>query len=297
MKNYAASVRARLKKVFDKEYESRGITPHHFEIRYFHERLLYRISISDYREKLYLKGGALIYAIEREKSRPTNDIDFLGRGIRSDPEELKVIFSNICKIPCEQDGVIFNLEDIDHETINKHGKYPGLNLRIEALLGKMKKVIWIDIGFGDAVIPEPQELEYPTLLDDLGIPKIKAYHNETIIAEKFEAMINRAEYNSRIKDFYDVYKLLLKRAYDRPTLEEAIAQTFRRRETATPENHPVFGEDFANDIKRISEWQDLLKEWKLEDKPSFQEVMKVIKEHLEVIYIELSASSRDGNQS
>jgi predicted nucleotidyltransferase component of viral defense system len=189
--------------------------------RYFQERLLFRLSQSSYYEHFCLKGGALLYALERETSRPTLDVDLLSLKIRMDKTRFAAIFQQICTIPFPEDGVMFDTEKIGISEIMEQRRYAGLQIKIPVSLGNMRQWMKVDIGFGDVVIPPPEKMTYPTLLD-MEAPEIKAYSPETVIAEKFEAMIDLAESNSRMKDFYDVYQLLANRRYKADVLKMAM---------------------------------------------------------------------------
>ncbi|MEM9921492.1 MAG: nucleotidyl transferase AbiEii/AbiGii toxin family protein [Bacteroidota bacterium] len=207
-------------------------------IRYFQERLLYRLSKSRYRNKFLLKGGALVFSLEREESRPTLDIDLLAKGMKADQEAIRNAFEEICDLKFF-DGVTFDSQDISISEIVKEGNYSGIRAKVVARLGNVKQSMQVDIGFGDIVIPGPVEMEYPTLID-MDSPKLLAYSIESLVSEKFQAMIDLAEYNSRMKDFYDVYTILVKYGSSLKNLEEAVIKTFEKRNTKTIGDHTLF---------------------------------------------------------
>lgn len=275
MKNRAASIRARLLNLAKKE----GIDFQLILIRYLHERLIYRISVSDYSEQLILKGGAFIYATQGIKSRPTIDIDLMGKQMSNDIEELRIVFRQICEIHSD-DEVQFNPQSVTGELITQQDKYNGVRLFIEAAFHTVCQRLQIDVGFGDIVIPTIQELEYPVLLDDMQIPVIRAYSKETVIAEKFQAMIELSVANSRMKDFYDVYKLLSDNEYESATLQEAIVATFRNRQTIYSGNHALFTANFASNAIRKRNWTAFLNKINRDKNLSFEVVMQIIKERL-----------------
>ncbi|MEZ4848653.1 MAG: nucleotidyl transferase AbiEii/AbiGii toxin family protein [Bacteroidia bacterium] len=249
-------------------------------IRYFQERLLYRLSKSKYCDNFLLKGGALIYYLSNQTSRYTKDIDLLLRHLKSDHGLLKNIFTNVCQMKFN-DGVIFNTEELMVENIQKEGLYTGIRIKVPARLGNIKHQMQIDIGMGDFVTPGPQEIVYPTLLDELESPVLKAYTVETVISEKFEAMIALGEYNSRMKDFYDVHQFL--GHCEKDILQQAIKNTFRMRETPVIPNHPIFIDSFYKDPKRLKQWQIFLEKNELE-KVSFDTVGSRVGEYLKPIY-------------
>lgn len=285
MKNIAASIQHKLKEIAKKE----GKTYDLITLRYFQERLLYRLSISIYRDNFCLKGGAFIYAFSKEKSRPTKDIDFLGKNIANDETTLIAIFKEICQIKYPNDGVSFDFENITSEIITENKTYPGIKLGITAYfeVNKLKSPnISIDIGFGDFITPEPKDIEYPTFLE-MDAPKIKAYSIETVIAEKFAAMIDLGESNSRMKDFYDVYKILSSPEYDKDILQEAISNTFNVRNTPYHADHPIFNDSFIHDDGRLKQWETFLKKSNLDTSIKFREVLDLIKEILKPMYDKL----------
>jgi predicted nucleotidyltransferase component of viral defense system len=281
MKNPIASIQARLKNVAQAENKTYQM----ILIRYFIERLIYRLSISPFKPHFCLKGGALLYAFEREASRPTMDLDLLGLNLASEQTHLKSIFQSIAPIACEMDGVFFLEQSITTHEIQKEGKYTGIRVKIEARLGNIRHFLQIDIGFGDAVTPAPVEMSYPTLLS-MPIPEILAYSVESVIAEKFEAMIDLADQNSRMKDFYDVYKLLQKGDFDLLILEMAIQNTFKRRGTLAEANHVLFTQPFMENPQRHLDWKGFLTKM---NQPSirFQTVLQRIVEQLKPIYDKL----------
>jgi len=275
MKNRADSIRARLLNLAKKE----RIDFQLIIIRFLHERLLYRISVSDYSQQLILKGGAFIYAVQGIKSRPTIDVDLLGTQISNDIETLCGVFRQICTIESE-DEVAFNPESVVGELITQQDKYNGVRLYIDATFHTVKQRIQIDVGFGDIVIPVAQELEYPILLDEMQIPVIQAYSTETVIAERFQAMIELSVANSRMKDFYDVYNLLTDNKFDNETLEEAIKVTFVNRGTSYTENHALFTAEFGTNPQRKKSWTVFLNKINRDKELEFEDVMRLISEKL-----------------
>jgi len=244
---------------------------------FLHERLLYRLSVSDYSQQLILKGGAFIYAMQGLKSRPTIDVDLLGTQISNNIEVLCDVFRQICAIESE-DEVAFIKESVVGELITQQDKYNGVRLYIDATFHAVRQRIQIDVG--DIVIPVVQELEYPILLDDMQVPVIQAYSKETVIAEKFQAIIELSVANSRMKDFYDVYNLLVDNEFDNNTLEEAIKATFANRETSYTENHALFSWDFTTNTLRKRSWKAFLNKINRDKELEFEEVMRLISEKL-----------------
>ena len=277
-KSNAASIRARLKNIADKERK-----PFDFILMlYFVERLLFRLSISRYSEQFVLKGGLLLYLIMNEKARATKDIDLLAKETASNLDALREVFAEISAMPSD-DAVTYDTNSITAERIKEDADYEGVRIKIIAHLGNMRKSLQFDIGFGDVVVPKPETLEYPTLLD-MDKPVIRAYSKESVIAEKFEAMLYLAELNSRMKDFYDIYSLCISFDFDGRVLYEALLQTITRRGTHTPKEPTVFNKDFANNKEKATQWGAFKRRTSVGDSIEFPEVVDMVGLFLKPVY-------------
>lgn len=270
--NYGKSIRSKLLNVAKKEdvFYQTVLT------RYFQERLLYRMSQTRYRDNFYLKGGALLYAFERFAARPTLDIDFLGHNISNEGNIVIAAFREICSVPYEEDGIIFDIEHITAQNITEFKDYHGIRLSIPVQMDTISQVMTMDIGFGDVVTPSPVCLEYPLLLEHLPVPNILAYSIETVIAEKMHAVIDLADQSSRMKDYYDLFNLLSKEKYDSETLQEAIIRTFENRHTSYDANTMFFRKDFAGNSQMQTRWKAFLRKITKEADVSFFEVVTYI---------------------
>jgi predicted nucleotidyltransferase component of viral defense system len=283
IKNYGRSVKERLLNISRVEkYSSQLLIS-----RYFQERLLYRLSVSEYKDKFILKGGALLYAHDGFQARPTLDIDFMAKNVSNDMANIKKIFQDICQIGCEEDGVVFDADTIETSEIAISKDYHGVRLSLLAHLDTAQQYISMDIGFGDVITPSPQQLSFPALIATAPGANILAYSLETVVAEKFQAMISLSVGNSRMKDFFDVYQILSKQILDSATLSEAIKATFANRGTLFKENHPLFNEDFFTDINRSQYWKGFLKRIKYSMPLSFTEVGTLIRTHLQPYWNQL----------
>jgi predicted nucleotidyltransferase component of viral defense system len=277
-RNNAASIRARLKNIADKE----GKQFDFILMLYFVERLLFRLSMSRYCEQFVLKGGLLLYLIMNEKARATKDIDLLARETAADLDALRDIFADISAIPSD-DAVTYDTGSITAERIKEDADYEGVCIKITARLGNVRKLLQFDIGFGDVVVPKPETWEYPTLLH-MEKPLIKAYSKESVIAEKFEAMLYLAELNSRMKDFYDIYSLCTGFDFDGRVLYEAISQTLIRRGTHTPHEPTVFSKDFAESKDKAAQWGAFKRRTNVGDGMDFPKVIETITTFLKPLY-------------
>jgi predicted nucleotidyltransferase component of viral defense system len=240
-RNLPASVRQRLLNLSREKKEP-------FDLilsRYAIERLLYRLANSRYAERFLLKGAMLFSIWTEETYRPTRDVDLLGFG-ENDTVELEGIFRELCSLPIEPDGLLFHAETVKAERIREEAAYAGIRVTLVAQLENAKIPVQADVGFGDAVTPEADEIIFPALLD-LPAPKIRVYPIYTVVAEKLEAMIYLGEPNSRMKDFFDVWFLSQRFEFSGQTLTEAIQATFQRRKTPLPHELPAaFSKDLRN---------------------------------------------------
>ena len=208
------------------------------------ERLLYRLSISEYSELFTLKGALMFNAWGLTNLRPTRDIDLLGHTQNTVDAVLK-IFQDLSKLETDPDGLEFDPVQVQGERIKEDADYEGIRITMPARLGKTRLTIQIDIGFADVITPAPERLDYPTILD-FPAPHLYGYPPETVIAEKFQAMTVLGMANSRMKDFYDIWMLITNFEFDGMVIQTAIERTFQNRSTELPdERHIVFSDEFA----------------------------------------------------
>ena len=199
-KNVAASVHQRLLNVSRETGRPFNETLQYFAM----ERLLYRLSCSPHKDSFVLKGALLFRVWDVPDSRATRDVDFLAF-LGNSPRNLAAVFREVCTIESD-DGVVFDPDSIDARTIKEVADYEGVRVRFRGLLGKARITMQIDIGFGDKVHPGVVRADYPVILD-LPAPAMRMYPPETVVAEKVEAMVHLGSLNSRMKDFYDVWRL------------------------------------------------------------------------------------------
>ncbi|MGM0500861.1 MAG: nucleotidyl transferase AbiEii/AbiGii toxin family protein [Bacillota bacterium] len=276
-KNLAASVLGRLKNI-SKELN----LPYNLVMQLFaQERLLYRLSLTEYKDNFLLKGGLLLFSMTEFKGRPTKDIDFLLRAKSNKAKNIEKIIKEIAKVKVN-DGVSFESSEIKSQSIIEGADYKGQRIKLIALIGQARIHLQIDIGFGDIVVPEAVNIRYPSLLD-FDQPDINAYSLESVIAEKFEAMVSLALLNSRMKDFYDIYVLMKEKDYNGDILKQAVDQTFNTRGTNFDKDLIIFTENFKNDKQKIKQWQLFLKRINKDD-ISFENVIENIKEFLKPVY-------------
>ena len=280
IKNYGKSIKTKLLNLMN----SSGYKYMYLLARYFNERLLYRVSVSPYRENFLLKGGSLLYALNGLETRPTIDIDFMAQRISRDREHLEKVFREILSIECLEDGVTFDVDGLRSEPITVEKDYPGSRFFVTAKMDTIVYPMSMDIGFGDVVTPSPVEVQFPLLLSDIPAINIKAYSLETMVAEKFHAMIDRDVTNSRMKDFFDCYQILTTKDLDDEGLMEAIKATFDNRELAQNDNLQLFSESFYTDEARLLRWKAFIKKIQWKEGLPFADVMRVITTRLEPMY-------------
>jgi predicted nucleotidyltransferase component of viral defense system len=250
-RDVAASVHARLLNLV----RSRGEDFQALFNRYARERLLYRLAQSPYRDRFVLKGATLFSVWAEKPFRSTKDADFLGFG-PSDVDSMAAIFRDLCDAePDADDGLRFDPESVQAAQIREEEEYEGVRVHLTALLGRSRVQVQVDIGFGDAITPETEEIQLPVLLD-LPAPHLRAYPKETVIAEKLQAMTVLATTNSRMKDFYDVWILQQEFPFGGVTLSEAIKATFERRRTAVdPASCVAFQSAFYVSAAPLNLWR------------------------------------------
>ena len=257
-KNIAASIRQRLLNIAREQKIEFQLILTRFSL----ERFLYRLSRSNYSKDFVLKGAMLFQVWGGALHRPTRDLDLLSFGAPDIAYFTKTI-TEICNQDFSDDGLLFHSESLLLERIKEEDEYQGLRATLIATLDTARIPLQIDIGFGDAIIPAPVNIEYPTLLN-LPAPKLRAYSKETVIAEKFHAMVHRGIANSRMKDFYDIWVLATTYQFEANVLKNAIKATFKRRETQPPIESPLaLTAEFAEDPTKMVQWSAFIRKGKL----------------------------------
>lgn len=278
IKNAAASVHQRLLQKARESSRPFNEILQHFAI----ERFIYRLSRTPQAERFILKGALMFSVWGGQVSRPTMDIDLLGR-IDNSIEAIVAAMKDACGIETKADGLSFQSETITASRITEDAEYEGVRVRVRGNLGRARFLMQIDIGFGDVIVPGPIKVTYPTLLN-FPAPKLKGYTKESTIAEKFQAMVKLGILNSRMKDFYDIW--LLSRMFDfsGETLSKAIEKTFKNRNTQIPTASHIFDPSFQHDRDKQVQWRAFVKKAKLRDAPeTFEDIVATIRNFLEPI--------------
>lgn len=244
------------------------------------ERFIYRLSKSPHADQFILKGALMFSVWCGPASRPTMDIDLLGR-IDNQLGTIIAVMKEACLADVEPDGMFFNADTVDAFRITEDAEYEGVRVRVPGNLGKARVSIQIDIGFGDVVIPNADSVSYPVILD-FPAPELKGYTMESTIAEKFQAMIKLGVLNSRMKDFYDIWFLSRTFDFKGDLLGEAIEKTFEKRNTSVNLEAALFGPSFGMDKDKDIQWRGFMRKAKLTGAPeTFEETVAAVKRFLE----------------
>lgn len=252
--------------------------------RYATERLLYRLGRSPHRDRFVLKGAAL-YAVWQSESgrvsyRATRDLDFWSSGA-PDADLIVSLLREVVAVEIEDDGMAFDAAAIVGEVRRADEAYPGCNVAMEATLDGIALRVLIDFGFGDIITPRARTVEYPTILEGFPAPSLRIYPRETVVAEKFEAMVDLGTDNTRLKDFYDLWMLSRSFDFDGQTLSEAMRRTFGRRQTALPDAVPIaLTEAFSHDSAKSNQWKNFGKRIRARDMPALSEVAEQLQRFL-----------------
>lgn len=273
--NIGASVHQRLKNAA----ESSGRTFNDLAQYYALERWLYRLSRSPYAQDFILKGALMLVAWRAPVLRATRDIDLLAR-MSNDLDKIKEAVAVVCRTEVAEDGLFFDEQTVSTERIAEDADYEGVRAKFRGQLATTRLAMQIDFGFSDVITPGPVDITYPTILE-YPAPLLRAYNRETVVAEKFEAMISLGRLNSRMKDFFDVWLLATASDFRGTELQAAVSATFRRRGTPIFKNPQVFAPEFANEPSKQAQWAGFLEHMRPTQAPAdFSEVVAVIREFL-----------------
>lgn len=254
---------------------SEGLDPTLVLARYGLERFLHRLGCSEHAGRFILKGALLLVAWLGETARATRDADFLGLGELSDDVLLEVM-RDVCRAKVEDDGMVFDPGSVRMAAIRAGDPYGGRRVSVQGGLGAGRIPIQIDVGMGDAVVPEAEWLDLPALLE-APAPRLRAYRPETVVAEKLHAVVHLGLANTRLKDFYDLLVLSRTRSFHGVTLQSAVAATFKRRRTDPPTTVPPgLTAEFASDGRR-RQWSAFLASNDLVETPDLARALEEIR--------------------
>jgi hypothetical protein len=283
LQNLAASVHQRLLNKAREASHPFNELLQHFAM----ERFIYRLCKSPHANRFILKGALMLLAWKGTASRPTMDIDFLGR-IDNRLEVIVAAMKDVCGMNVEADGMSFSEETVTAARITEAAEYEGVRARVQGSLGNARASLQIDVGFGDVIVPGPSKVVYPTILD-FPAPKLSGYTMESTIAEKFHAMVKLGILNSRMKDFYDIWMLSCTFDFKGERLGEAIKKTFDNRNTPITTDPTAFHSSFAKDEDKKAQWQGFVRKANLTDAPeAFEDAVGAVKMFLHPLLVSLA---------
>jgi predicted nucleotidyltransferase component of viral defense system len=285
-KNVAASVRARLANLARESGR-----PFQEVLQYYGlERFLYRLSQTQHRDRFVLKGALMLRVWDTPESRPTRDIDLLGH-LDGEVATLEAVARDICSADVADDGLRFDGETISGERIKEDADYQGVRIKLTGFLGNARIPVQLDVAFGDVMHPSVDERDYPTILA-FPAPNLRTYPRESVVAEKFQAMVYLGTLNSRMKDFYDIWLLARQFDFVGADLAAAIEKTFRNRKTAMETNPVALTEEFTQAERPQRQWQAFLKRSNLDSAPShLDELREPLRDFLLTVADSLATAS------
>lgn len=237
------------------------------------EEFLRRLAASKYVQNLVLKGGLLIYTLTNFESRATVDVDFLLRQLPGTVEDVKKIVDEIIAVDCGNDFITFTSRGF--EMISPQRKYKGVSFQLVGYIKNTRTPFTVDFGIGDIIVPASQTRTIPVQLDGFDSPEVMTYSLESTIAEKFDALLQRMELTSRMKDIYDIYYLATMFDFDGRALQQAIFETLQNRGTDYDENSFDRVIALAEDSNIQVRWRQYLRRMKMPEL-NLKEVMPVI---------------------
>ena len=271
--------------IYKKAHGNSDISQKFYQLFYF-ERILERISISNYRGQIILKGGLLLTSIIGNDERTTKDMDATLKGIPLTKNDVEKVFNEILHIDID-DGVSFQIISI--KDIRLEDEYGGFRLNILSKLGNNKTYITVELTTGDVITPREMKYNYNSIFEDKKIP-IMSYPLETVLAEKFQTIVTRGLFNTRLKDFYDVYILINTKIDDlnRSNLIKAIKNTFKWRETNFDlEQFNEVINDLSNDNNMNNLWNEYISKNSYAKNVKFEDTINALKEIIEILESEL----------
>jgi len=276
----------KLKSIISKKaHDNSDISQKFYQLFYF-ERILERISKSNYKGQIILKGGLLLTSIIGDDERTTKDMDATLKGIPLTKNDIEKVFNEILNINIE-DGVSFKIISI--KDIRLEDEYGGFRLNILSRLDNNKTYITVELTTGDIITPKEMKYNYNSIFEDKKIPTM-SYTLETVLAEKFQTIVTRGLLNTRLKDFYDVYILINTKIdeLNKYNLIKAIKNTFKRRETNFDmEQFNEVINDLVDDHNMNNLWNEYVSKSQYAKNVTFEDTIDAIKEIIKVLETEL----------
>ena len=266
------------------------------------EEFLRRLAASQYAQNLVLKGGLFIYTLTNFESRATVDVDFLLCQLPGAVEDVKRIVDEIIAVDSGNDFITFTSRGF--ETISPQRKYKGVSFQLVGHIKNTRTPFEVDFGIGDVIVPASQKRTIPVQLEDFLQPEIMTYSLESTVAEKLDALIQRMELTSRMKDIYDIYYISKMFDFDGLTLQQAIFETLQNRGTDYDKDNFDRVIALAEDSSIRVRWRQYLRRMKMPEM-NLSEVMTAIDQFLRPVWNAILSenkftqqwSQKDGNWS
>ena len=242
---------------------------------YMFERLLVRLSASEYKEKFVLKGGMLVAAIVGLDNRATMDLDTTLKNLPLTPDAIRRALEHICAIPFD-DGVTFEIGTIS--PIREDDIYGGYRVMLNARFDTLLTPLSIDVSTGDAITPYAVQYNFSEIFDDGKSYELWAYNIETVMAEKVETILRRGVFNTRPRDFYDAYILATTQKFDKTVFTEALAATANHRGTAEQiADIPTILYNIEESSELKTMWEKYRKQFAYAESIEYERIMEVLK--------------------
>lgn len=242
---------------------------------YMFERLLVRLSASEYKDKFVLKGGMLVAAIVGLDNRATMDLDTTLKNLPLTPEAIHDALEQICTVSCD-DGIVFELGTIS--PIREDDIYGGYRAMLNACFDTLLTPLSIDVSTGDAITPHAIPYQFSEIFDDEKTYELWAYNIETVMAEKLETILRRGVFNTRPRDFYDAYILATTQNYDPQLFQEALTATAVHRGTAEKiADVPGILQNIEGSPELKTMWDKYRKQFAYAADISFEDIIAVVR--------------------
>ncbi len=186
------------------------------------------------------------------------------------------------EVSAPEDGLVFDAQSISVEETQMDADHEGVRIKLTALLERTRIPVQIDMGFSDELTSKAEPIEYPNLLPDIETVHLKGYPRETVVAEKFHAMIRHADLNSRMKDYYDLWLISETFDFESKSLQKALETTFKNRDTDLPSERPAsLSTEFAS--ANNTRWNNFLEKINIPTSESadFANIMEQVWKFLE----------------
>lgn len=242
---------------------------------YMFERLLVRLSASEYKDKFVLKGGMLVAAIVGLDNRATMDMDTTLKSLPLTPEAIRSALDNICNSPFN-DGVSFEIGTIS--PIREDDIYGGYRVMLNARFDTIITPLSMDVSTGDAITPHAVQYNFFEIFDDEKTYELWAYNIETVMAEKVETILRRGVFNTRPRDFYDAYILTTTQKFDKAVFENALKATANHRGTVRQiEDVPSIFQNIEESPELKTMWERYRKQFAYAADIEYEQIMNVLK--------------------